>query len=243
MKSQSLYRWTAIVLIVEALLLFVPVVVLGAAINWPASLDEPASVMLPLIVEQAGAVQFGYFVYLLYSILIWPLALLLIRVVAEGDNYSPLLRIAAGFGIASAIARMLGIIRWLFPMPVLAQAYIDPAASPQTREVITVVYQALNDYAGSVGEFLGVSFFAAFWALLVSIAILRSGALPRWIGVFGLVAAAALSLAIVELFGIDLGPMIAVTVSTFQFWLLATGIALLFRRAERVQRAALSAEY
>lgn len=38
-----LRRSTAILLLIEFLLIFLPLIILGAAINWPASLDEPAS--------------------------------------------------------------------------------------------------------------------------------------------------------------------------------------------------------
>ena len=37
----SIRRQTAIFLIIEFLLIFAPLIILGAAINWPASLDEP----------------------------------------------------------------------------------------------------------------------------------------------------------------------------------------------------------
>ena len=65
------------VLIVESLLLFVPVVILGSAIDWPASLSRPADVVLPLIAARSGAVTAGYFSYLVYSILFFPMAYLL----------------------------------------------------------------------------------------------------------------------------------------------------------------------
>ena len=42
---------------------------LGAAVDWPASLDDPASIALPRLAENEGAVYFGYFAYLLYSVL------------------------------------------------------------------------------------------------------------------------------------------------------------------------------
>ncbi|MFM8506037.1 MAG: hypothetical protein ACKOBB_13540 [Acidimicrobiaceae bacterium] len=49
----------------QGLLLFIPLYVLGAAVNWPASLDDPASIALPRLAENEGAVRFGYFSYLL----------------------------------------------------------------------------------------------------------------------------------------------------------------------------------
>lgn len=42
---------------------------LGAAVDWPASLDDPVSIALPRLAENEGAVRFGYFEYLPYSVL------------------------------------------------------------------------------------------------------------------------------------------------------------------------------
>jgi hypothetical protein len=47
-ESVSIYRQAAVFLIIEVVLIFAPLIILGAAINWPASLDEPANVNLPL---------------------------------------------------------------------------------------------------------------------------------------------------------------------------------------------------
>ncbi len=234
MDMQPVRRMTGVFLVVEALLIFVPLTVLGGAINWPASLSEPPNVILPLIIEQASAVRFGYLIYLLYSILIWPLAVLTTFTLAGTASLSPMLRIASGFGALSAIARTLGIIRWLVPMPVLAQQYTAVDVTPQTKQTIEVVYRMLNDYGGSIGEVLGVSFFAAFWVALIGIAMLRSPAWPKWLGVFALASAGMLFVAIVELFGIDLGAFISVTVSTLHLWFLAFGVYLLMSKPKQI---------
>ncbi|MBI4781186.1 MAG: DUF4386 domain-containing protein [Oscillatoriophycideae cyanobacterium NC_groundwater_1537_Pr4_S-0.65um_50_18] len=226
-SKKSLYRTAGWVLIVESLLLFVPVVILGSAINWPQSLGNPADVMLPLLVQKAGAVRLGYFIYLIYSILFWLVALAIIRVVSNEEPQSIWLRLATGFGIASAIARCLGIIRWLVPMPALASLYVNSDTSAPTREAIAVVYRVLNDYAGSIGEVLGVSLFAALWLAIVSLTILHTHVLPRWLGFFGLVSATLLGLQLAEVFGVDLGAFITVSVSVLQLWFLSTGVIIL----------------
>ncbi len=99
--GKALDRATAALLFLETLLMIAPIVILGAAINWPASLDEPASVVLPLIVAQSSAVRLGYFLYLLYSVLFWPTALLVVRSVAGRGTPGLLLQLAAGFGAAA----------------------------------------------------------------------------------------------------------------------------------------------
>lgn len=235
--NRAILGVTALLLVLEFVLQTVALVVLGAAIDWPASLDEPASVNLPLITEQRGAVILGYGSYLLYSILIFPLAFLLYRVLTDrGAPASPLLAIAVGFGVVSALARSLGIVRWLFMMPVLAGIYLDPNASETTREAVAVTYEAFNAYAGGVGEILGVGLFGAALFGLISVGLVRSARFPSWIGYTGLVVAALLSAGVLEIFGIDVGPFLAVSVSALQLWMLALAVVLF--RARPTRRAA-----
>ncbi|MEZ4611880.1 MAG: hypothetical protein R2838_16830 [Caldilineaceae bacterium] len=98
-----------------------------------ASLGDPAADVLPRIVEHAAAVRNGYFVYLIYS------DSLLAAERAHDSGRSgagsavAAAATAAGFGVISALARTLGIIRWLFPMPALAAMYVDPNTSATTR--------------------------------------------------------------------------------------------------------------
>jgi Domain of unknown function (DUF4386) len=239
--QKSLYTIAGWLLIAESLLIFVPLSVLGSAINWPKSLSDPADKILPLLVENASAVRFGYLVYLVYSILFWVIASLTIQVLSVEESDSIWLHIANGFGIASSVARCLGIIRWLVAMPALAKLYTDPTISTGTRESIAVVYRALNDYAGSIGEVLGVSLFAGLWLAIVSVRILQTRILPRWLGFLGLVSATLLGVQLARLFGVDLGAFISVSVSVLQLCFLAMGIVLV-AKAAKVERN-LAAKY
>lgn len=217
-------------LIIEFLLIFPPLIILGAAINWPMSLDEPASVNLPLLLEQYAAVMTGYGIYLVYSLLFWPVAYLTGRVIVGDDVENGLFRIASGFAALSALARALGIVRWLFAMPVLAQLYTAPTATPELHASISVAYEMLNAYAGGVGELLGVSLFAVIWLVLVSVMILRRADWPNWLGYFGFVAAGSLFLNLLEVIGVDMGPMITISVTLLHFWMLAAAIVFWRRK-------------
>ncbi len=233
-RADSLRRSAIVLLILEFLLIFPPMIILGSAINWPASLDEPASVNLPLILEQYAAVMSGYGIYLIYSLLFWPVAYVTGRVIVGDDTQNPLFQVANGFAALSAIARSLGIVRWLFAMPVLAQLYTSASATPESQATISVVYEMLNAYAGGVGELLGVSLFAVIWLTLISILIIRKPEWPSWLGYFGFAAAATLFLVLLEVVGIDMGPMITISVSMLQFWMLAA--AIVFWHAGRTSR-------
>jgi hypothetical protein len=213
--------------VTQGLLIFVPTIVLGAAVGWPASLSDPASVALPRLAENEGAVRLGYAAYLLYSVLFAVTITLLARLV-EGDLAKGVRRLVVGFAVASAVARSLGIVRWLAPMPELAEAY-SSAADDGQRYTIERTYDALNSYGGTIGEALGVGLFAAISIGLLSVGLLRSRTMPRWIAVGGVVTTLALALSAVELFAVDLGPVLTVTVTIVQIWFLATGVWLLAR--------------
>ncbi len=224
-------RQAAIFLIIEFLLIFAPLIILGAAINWPASLDEPASVNLPLILEQYMAMMTGYSIYLVYSLLFWPMAYLTGRAIVIGDTENTFFRVASGFAALSALARALGIVRWLFAMPVLARLYTNPTVSENFRESISMVYEMLNAYAGGIGELLGVNLFASIWLVLISLLLIRSPQWPKWLGYFGFVVAASLLFNLLEVVGIDMGAMITVSVTLLHFWMLATAIVFLRKKA------------
>lgn len=107
----TLRKSTGALLLLEGLLLFLPLIILGGAIGWPETLSDPASSMLPLIFEEASATRLGYFIYLVYSVLFFPVVVLAARVAVGNDQDNLYVRLAIGFGAASALARCIGIIR------------------------------------------------------------------------------------------------------------------------------------
>jgi len=220
-------RGLGALLIADALLSFAPVVVLGAAIGWPASLDNAAAEQLAAIHANAGMVSLGYGVYLLYSILIAPvMAGLAAR--AFGGLQHPLAMTVAAFGALSALARAIGILRWLTVMPMLAAAHA--AADPAARTQIELVFNAVNDFGGGIGEVLGVSLYMALSMGTLGIAAWRRAALPRWLAASAVVVAAALAALALPAFRIDLHMPVALAVSMLSLWMLVAGVWLLRER-------------
>lgn len=225
--SKALARWAGWVSIAQGLLIFVPMIVLGAAINWPASLSDPADIALPRLLENEGAVRLGYIAYLIYSILFAVTMILLLRY-AKSRAVIALGALIAGFAVVSALARSIGIVRWLVPAPELAEAYVTTTNETE-RVAIAVVFDSMNAYGGTIGEVLGVGIFAALSIGLLAIAALRTRAFPLWIGVFGLIAALGVLATTVELAGSDASSIIFFGTTLVQLWFLATGIWLLLR--------------
>ena len=212
------HRSAAALAIAFGLLMFVPLIVLGQAIGWPASLDQPARTLMPLILEQQQAVRFGYGAYLVYSLLFFPVIASLGTVLGD----TPTTRLAAQFAALSSLARSIGILRWLTVMPALAAVH----ASSNDKS-LEPLFAALNTYGGGIGELLGVSLFGAFAIALNARAILLGGVLPAWLGWFGYATAFGLLLSWLEVFGLNLGPVLSLGVTLVQLWFLAVGVVLL----------------
>jgi hypothetical protein len=195
--------------------------ILSAAINWPASLDEPASVTLPLIREQAGPVFSGYLLYFLHAVLLIPLAVLLRHTL----QMAPVMgTVAIAFGVLAGFAKTLGIIRWLVLMPGLALAWADPATGEAGRQAIAAIYDAFNAYAGGVGELMGVGLFAGLWTVLLSAALVRLGGGARILGLAGFASAGLLFTTLPAV--VNLTPPLLLTLSgvAWQFWTLALAV-------------------
>lgn len=223
------HRLAALLLLVQFVCMWTAFFILMPAINWPASLGEPPSVVLPLIFEQAAPVFAGYSSYLLHALALIPLAILLRGTL----QMSPIAgNVAMTLGILAGLAKALGIVRWLFLMPGLAVAYVDPAATEATRTAIEVVFNAFNAYAGGVGELLGVGLFAGVWTILISTAMLRLGRGARIIGLAGYVAAASLLSTLPSVVGIESPVLLTLSGIIWQFWTAA--VAVWHLRAARV---------
>ena len=201
--------------------------VLAPSINWPASLGLPASEMLPLLLDRFAAVFSGYALYLAHAVLLVPTAVALhlaldLRGVLGGT--------ATAFGVLAGFAKMFGIVRWLFVMPALAAAWVAPETSEATRAAISVTFDALNAYAGGVGELIGVGLFAGIWTVLLSAALLRRG--WRATGLFGLVAAGGLLATVPSVLGIEIPALPTLSGIAWQLWTAALAVAL-WREAGR----------
>jgi Domain of unknown function (DUF4386) len=231
MFESSIQRRAGWLAIAHALLFFVPLGVLGFAIGWPANLDLPASHNLPLLLSQSLAVKLGYSVYLLYSLLFFPTILLICRAIAGRDELPLLLKLAVGFALLSTLARCLGIVRWLNVMPTLATQYASADAAMQSQ--ISLVYSAMNAYAGGVGEVLGVFLLAATCVALIAASLWSQPQTPRWLTAMAWATALGLFFLSLELFGLDLSAWIAPFSIIYMVWMICLGWYLI-RRARRL---------
>lgn len=226
-KDQASFhgRLAAGLLMAQFIAMWAAFFILAPSINWPASLDEPPAVILPLIIDQSVPVFLGYLSYLVHALLLIPIAALIPSALNMAREMG---RSAVAIGVLAGFAKALGITRWLFLMPVLATSFVDPATSEGSRAAIATIYEAFNAYAGGVGEILGVGLFAGIWTILMSAALIRSEA--RILGGAGVAAAILLFSTLPSVIGIESPLLLTLSGILWQLWTFALAIYLWRRR-------------
>lgn len=221
--TRRLARATAGLAIVQTVLFAVPVVVLGSAIGWPASLKLPAEKALPLIAAQADAVLLGYGAYLVVSLALIPLAFALRAWFRTQGLDGWLLDAVAFTGAAAGLFKTLGIVRWLSVMPMLAGEF-ERAADPAGREAVALAYRTMNAYAGAVGELLGVQVLSGLWLVAVALLLRRTG--RRWLGGLGLLCGTLFLATALRLVWPAAGIVQSVAIPLALVWFMALAAAL-----------------
>jgi hypothetical protein len=231
----GLRRVTGWLLVIGAVTFAVAATILSSTFNWPDILREPPEVVLPAFVAGGTSLVWTWFaVAWTYAILLVPILLL---PAALGRRDDPVLRAATFVGAASVLLALVGFLRWVFVVPALADSYA--AGDPTTQAAVAAAWMAQHQFGGALlGEHLG-QLLAIGWSITVSVLILRSGVLARWVGWAGLVASVLylfnqgdiLATAIPGFPVFDLAGFVGSTL--WAVWLIALGVAVLRARIRR----------
>jgi hypothetical protein len=231
--SPGLRRTTGTLFVVGAVAFFAAATVLSSTFDWPDILREPADVVLPSFVAGGTSLVWTWFATAwTYAILLVPVLLLPAALGRRGD---PALRVATYAGATSVVLSLIGFLRWVFVVPPLADSYVNGDAT--TRAAVDAAWTAQHQFGGALlGEHLG-QLLAIGWSVALSVIILRTGILPRWLGVAGLVVSALyltnqgdiLATAVPGFPVWDLGGLIGS--SGWGLWVAALGVVLLLRPA------------
>ncbi len=143
--APALFAAAGFLLLFRETVFYVGFYILGSSIEWPQSPGLGAEETFRLITAHPGAVFSGYTVYLLSGVLFLPIALALRALPRDADPLNKLaLDVAFAFAGLSVAFRAMGILRWLFAMPALAQNHLATDASPALREAAVLQFQVLE---------------------------------------------------------------------------------------------------
>lgn len=234
-NGAGLRRVTGWLLVIGAVTFAVAATILSSTFDWPDILREPPDVVLPAFVEGGTSLVWTWFaVAWTYAILLVPILLL---PAAVGRREDPVLRAATFVGAASVLLALIGFLRWVFVVPALADGYT--AGDAATKAAVAAAWMAQHQFGGALlGEHLG-QLLAIAWSITISVLIVRTRMLWRWVGWAGLVASVLylfnqgdiLATAVDGFPVFDLAGFIGSTL--WALWVIALGVAVLRARIRR----------
>lgn len=217
---------TGISLIVVPLAFNVIFFLLQKSFSYPDILRQPTEVILRRF--RAGGAQLRrlWYAFLVSALLFTPVPILVHQVFGSAAPWY--LTIASTIGVLAGVFQALGLIRWTFVVPYLAEVYTDPDSSQAARDSAAVTFQAFHRYAGvAVGEHLGY-LCTGLWSLLLAIAIVQTGLVSPLLGWLGLLPALGILAGLLEEAGWRPASLVnAISYVLWSLWLIALGLALL----------------
>ncbi|WP_427158209.1 DUF4386 domain-containing protein [Aliinostoc sp. HNIBRCY26] len=237
MNRASLVKITGIFFIFLVVLLNIPYILLIQNFEYDDILREPVDYVLQKFQAGGAGLILTWFIFGLAALLFIPASTLLHQIIAQEDT--PYLKTATLMGALSGILQSVGLMRWVFVVPILANLYNNPTASKTTRETISVIYQVVHQYGGVViGEYLGQTLLV-FWTLGVGMAMLHSPLFKSWVAYFGLMTVPLLVLGQSELLATVIPSMpvwefTPVGFILWEIWILMIGISLLRTPKHRI---------
>ena len=233
MKTEKTIGW---LLIAGALGVFVPYTILTVIFEYPLILRQETGAILTKFYEGGGKLIGTWFAFALLGL---PLVAAYIRIGQKLESGWSWVRTATTVGVIGLIVQMIGLLRWTFVVPVLANSYVH-ATDDATRTAAVMAFKLIHQFAGVLlGEHLGQLFTVA-WTIMISIAFAKQKLFPKWVTILGITSATIYFFAQTELLataipGFPVLPMAGFIGSTLWLvWLIIVGIMFSKKRNQNV---------
>ncbi len=227
LSTSTFRKTTGSLFVLGVILINIPYALLISTFDYPDILRQPTGQILTQFAAGGTGLIAQWLAFAWLSVPLLVAMWMLPRALAREESL--LVNVATQLGVIAALAQILGLLRWVFVVPILARWYNDPAAS---REAVVVVFQAVHQLGGVLlGEHIG-QLFTIVWMSLISLALLKSDRFGAGLGWFGLAAALVYLTAQTELFatvipGFPVVPEAGLIGSLLWLgWMLLLGLAL-----------------
>ena len=207
-KQSNIEKNIGTLLILGAVALFVPYTILTITFEYPDILREDPGVILTRFRAGGPVLIWTWFAFALVGL---PLLKAYVLIGQKWENQIASVRWATTLGIVGLVVQMVGLLRWTFVVPVLAETFAT--GNEMAREASKIAFQTVHQYGGVLlGEHLGQLFTIAY-TVLISTAFDQLRLFPKWLSYFGYAASGIYLLAQAELF--------ATVMPSFPVWDLA----------------------
>lgn len=215
-------------LIFGGILLFIPYTILTITFDYPDILREDIGKVLTEFRQGGNSLIWTWFAFAMVGL---PLIPAYILIGQKLENKASFVRWATILGVIGLVVQMIGLLRWTFVVPILANNYA--IGNEIAKEASKVTFQVIHQYGGVVlGEHLG-QLFTVIWTVMMAYALVKLGLIPKWLAWLGYIASVIYFLAQAELFATvmpdfpvwDLAGLIGSTL--WLLWLIIVGFRFL----------------
>lgn len=219
---------TSLLLIIVPMAFNITFFLLQRTFEYPDILRKPTETILQRFKEGGAPLRRLWYAFTFSAMLFIPVPILVQQIFEPDAPW--FLVIGTVIGVLAGVVQVLGLIRWPFLVPNLAEIYTDSGSSQATRDSVSVTFMAFHRYAGvAIGEHLGY-LFTSIWTILLCIAIIQTGIVNPLIGWLGIIPAAGILAGVFEEAGFKTaGAINAISYILWSVWLVALGIVLLLR--------------
>lgn len=217
---------TGLLLIIVPIAFNVTFFLLQRAFEYPDILRKPTDYILRRFKEGGVPLRRLWYAFAFSAVLFTPVPVLVHQVFQPDAPW--FLMVGTTMGVLAGTMQFLGLIRWSFLVPNLAEMYTQLESTQSTRDSVVVVFEAFHRYIGvAIGEHLGY-IFTSIWTILLSIAIVQTSVVNPLFGWLGIVPAIGILVGVLEETGFKTASVInAISYILWSVWLIAFGIALL----------------
>ena len=222
----NLITLTGLLLIIVPIAFNATFFLLQRAFAYPDILRQPTEIVLRRFKEGGAPLRRLWYGFAFSAVLFTPVPVLVHQVFQQDAPW--FLAVGTVIGVLAGVFQTLGLIRWPFLVPFLAEIYTDPKSTRAMRDSAAVTFQAFHRYAGvAIGEHLGY-IFTSSWTILLCLAIAQTNVVNPLFGWLGILPALGVLVGVFEETGFKAAGMInAISYILWSVWLIAFGIALL----------------
>ena len=194
-----------ILLIAGAIGVFIPYTILTMTFEYPDILRQDTGTILTKFHEGGSSLIFTWWAFAIMGL---PLLITYILIGQKFESRLRFIRWVTTIGVISGIVQIVGLLRWVFVIPVIANSYVTGDAAAKAAS--TSSFQTIHQFGGVLlGEHLG-QLFTIIWTVMICYAFIKLNIFSKWVSWVGIIASLIYLLAQAELF--------ATVIPSFPVW-------------------------
>ncbi|MES1215990.1 MAG: DUF4386 domain-containing protein [Bacteroidota bacterium] len=221
-----------LLLIAGAIGVFIPYTILTMTFEYPDILRQDPGIILTRFHDGGSSLILTWWAF---AILGLPLLIAYILIGQKLETKLGFIKWVTTLGVISIIVQLIGLLRWVFVIPVIANSYVS-AADAAAKTAAISSFQTVHQFGGVLlGEHIGQLFTIA-WTIMISYAFIKLNVFSKWVSWLGIIASVIYLLAQAELFatvipGFPVWDMAGLIGSTlWLIWLIIVGVLFLRKK-------------